>query len=186
MKYEKVLKFLEIIGTIYMIVSLIEIASMIILNFTQFVLDGNPYLLSEIVYFSNIFPLSGTFLWFFVNISVVFYLIMGIYLFKISRKNNIESIPLAKLIVVLGMIILLGGFVKMNYLVLLGKTRITTSFTIISFQTALYDPLTTAFMPAVFWIYFISLNCFYLLSGLMITAVGIKYTLLQEQAENEK
>ena len=183
MNYEKVLKFLKIMGTIYLIVSLVEFAYMIVLNFTQFVLDDNIYLLSEIVYFSNIFPLSGTFLWFFVNISVVFFLITGLFMFKLSRNKNIESIPLAKLIVVMGMIILLGGFVKMNYLVLLGKTKITTTFTTISFQTALYDPATTAIMPAIFWIYFISLNCFYLISALMISAVGIKWTLLQEQAE---
>jgi len=182
MKYEKVLKFIEIIGSIYIIVSLTEIAYLILLNFTPFILDGNTILLSEFVYASTIFPFSGTLLWLFVNISMFCFLFLGIFIFRLSLKKNIQSSPLAKLLVVTGMITVLGGLVKMDFLVLLGKTNITTNFTTISFQSALYDTSITAIMPAIFWIYFISVNCFFLLSGLMITAVGIKYTLLQEEA----
>jgi len=185
MKYEKVLKFLEIMGSIFIIISLIEIGYVILLNFTPFILDGNSILLSEFVYSSTIFPLSGTFLWLFVDISIFCFLILGLFMFKISFKKNIESLPLAKLLVVIGMIIVLGGFVKMDFLVLLGKTNITTMFTTISFQSALYDPSTTALMAAIFWIFFISANCFYIIAGLMVTAIGIKYTLFQEQAEKK-
>ncbi|UCC20339.1 MAG: hypothetical protein JSV62_03355, partial [Promethearchaeota archaeon] len=106
-------------------------------------------------------------------------------MFKISNTKNIESIPLAKLIVIIGMIIVMGGFVKMDFLVNLGKTNISTGITTISFQSALYDPLTTGIMPAIFWIYYLSVNTFYLLAGLTVTAIGIKYTLLQEQAEKK-
>ncbi|MFX1419658.1 MAG: hypothetical protein ACFE9N_12120 [Promethearchaeota archaeon] len=181
MKYEKVLKFLEIMGSIFIIVPLIEIAYIILLNLTPFTLDGISILLSEFVYSSSIFPLSGTFLWLFVNISIICFLIVGIFMFKISNNKNIESIPLAKLIVIIGMIIVMGGFVKMDFLVNLGKTNISTGITTISFQSALYDPLTTGIMPAIFWIYYLSVNTFYLLAGLTVTAIGIKYTLLQEQ-----
>jgi hypothetical protein len=40
-------------------------------------------------------------------------------------------------------------------------------------------------MPAVFWIYFISLNIFLMISGLTFTAVGIKWTLQQEEKNKE-
>lgn len=183
MKYKKVLKFLEIIGSLYIIVPLTEIAYMILLNFTPFILDGNTILLSEFVYGSTIFPFSGTLLWLFVIISMFCFLILGIFIFRLPSKNNIESKPLAKLLVVIGMVNLLAGFVKMDFLVLLGKTNITTTFTTISFQSALYDPTITAIIPAIFWIYFISVNTFFLISGLMVTAVGIKFTLFQEEAE---
>jgi len=104
-------------------------------------------------------------------------------MFRISLKHNIESIPLAKFIVIIGMVILLGAFIKMNYLVLLGKTEITTTFTIIKFQTALYDRVITSIIPAIIWVSFMTVNTCFLIIGLMITAVGIKYTLLQEQAK---
>lgn len=83
------------------------------------------------------------------------------------------------------MIIVMGGFVKMDFLVILGKSYITTTFTTITFQSALFDPFTTGLIPALFWTYFLSINTAYLLIGLTVTAVGIKWTLLQEQIEKE-
>jgi hypothetical protein len=150
-----------------------------------FTIDGNSYLLAEFVYSSSIFPLSGTVLWLFLIISMAAYAIMGFFIYKIGSKTDIESIPLAKFLVVMGMVVLLAGFVKMNYLVNLGKTRITSTVTIVSFQTALYDMNITPIMPAIFWVFFMSANIALLISGLVITAIGIKYTLLQEQEVNE-
>ncbi len=186
MKYEKVLKFLEIVGSIFIIISIIELAYIILLNFTPFILDGNTILLSEFVYSSTIFPFSGTLLWLFVIISMVCFLILGIFIFKISSKKNIESKPLTKLIIIIGMVGLLAAFVKMDFLVLLGKTNITTTFTTIRFQSALYSDTITAILPAIFWIFFIAVNTFYLIIGLCITGVGIKNSILQEQPENSK
>ena len=186
MKYEKVLKFLEIIGSIFIITSLIELAYIILLNFTPFILDGNTFLLTEFVYSSTMFPLSGTLLWLFVNISIICFIILGIFIFKVSLKKNIESSPLAKLIIIIGMVSLLAAFVTMDFLVLLGKTNITSTFTTIRFQTALFSPLITSMMAAIFWFFFISLNTFFLLLALSITAVGIKWNLLQEEAEKQK
>ena len=97
-----------------------------------------------------------------------------------SSNKKIESGPLAKYIVVIGMVIVLGGFIKMNYFVLLGKTTITSAFTTISFQNALYNTYITPIMPAIFWVYFMSVNVGLMLTGLVVTAVGIKWTLLQE------
>jgi hypothetical protein len=186
MKYEKVLKFLVIIGSIFIIISLVEVAYLILLHFAPFIIDGNTIILSEFVYSSTIFPFSGTLLWLFVIISTSFYLILGIFIFKVSSRRNIESSPLAKLIIIIGMVSLIGAFVKMDFLVLLGKTNITTTFTTIQFQSALFSPYITGIIPALFWFFFISVNCFLLITGLCITAVGIKWSLLQEEAENKE
>jgi hypothetical protein len=186
MKYEKVLKFLEIVGSILIIISIIELAYIVILNFTPFMLDGNTILLSEFIYSSTIFPFSGTLLWLFLIISMGCFLILGVFIFKISSKKNIESIPLAKLIIIIGMVGLLAAFVKMDFLVLLGRTNITSIFTTIRFQSALFDPTITSFVAALFWIFFLSVNALYLLLGLSIAAVGIKWSLLQEEAEKQE
>lgn len=184
MEHKKVLKFLEIIGSIFIILSIIEIAYVILLNFTQFDLDGNSLLLFEFIYSATIIPISGTLLWFFLNISMFCFLILGIFMYKLASDKNIESSPLAKFIVVIGMVLLLGGFVKMNYLVLLGKTHISTISGSVAFQTALFDFSITPITPAIFWTFFISVNTLFLIIGLTVTATGIKYTLLQEQAKN--
>jgi hypothetical protein len=88
--------------------------------------------------------------------------------------------------IVLGMAILLGAFVKMNYLVLLGQTSLSTGGDPVSFQTALYRFDITPLMPAIFWIFFISVNCFLLITALIITAFGIKWTQRIEQSETIK
>jgi hypothetical protein len=181
MKYEKVLKFLKIIGSIFILISLVEIVFIILLNFVYFTIDGSSYLLAEFIYSSSLFPLSGTLLWLFLVSAMVCYAILGLFMFRTGSKTDIESIPLAKFFVVIGMVILLTGFVKMNYLVNLGKTRITSTITTVTFQTALYDMNITPMLPAIFWVFFISANIALLISGLVITAVGIKYTLLQEE-----
>ncbi|MFX1572262.1 MAG: hypothetical protein ACFFB0_05900 [Promethearchaeota archaeon] len=186
MDYEKVNKFLKIFGLVSIFLSILEIIFIVTLHFTKFIIDNNPIFLAEFIYSAKIIPLSGTLLWIFVNISIITYLIFEFIIFKIGQEKKIETIPLAKLMVVLGMIILLGGFVKMDYLVLLGKTKITTLTEPIRFQTALYDFDITPFMPAVFWIYFISFNCYILISGLVVTGLGVKWILLLEEEKSSK
>ena len=188
MDHKKMVKFLKIIGIIFMSVSVIEIAFVISLNFTEFDLSGTPILLSEFIYGSSYISLTGTVLWLFFIIAMVIFLIVGFYIFKTAKKNTIESKSLAKLMIVLGMVILIGALVKMNYLVLLGKTPLFFPPPVgtVTFQTALYHPDITTLIPAIFWAYFLSVNCFLMIISLIITAFGIKWTLLIEQSETEK
>jgi len=186
MDHKKMIKFLEIIGFIFMSLSIIEIEFIIFLNFAEFNISGSPMLLSEFIYGSSYISLTGTVLWLFFIISMFIFLIVGFYIFKTAKKNTIESKSLAKLMIVLGMVILIGALVKMNYLVLLGKTSLSTGDGPVSFQTALYRFDITSLMPAIFWTYFISVNCFLLIISLIITAFGIKWTLVIEQSETEK
>ncbi len=186
MNHKKMIKFLEIIGIIFMGLSAIEIEFVISLNFIEFVLNGSPILLSEFIYGSIYISLTGTVLWLFFISSIVIFLIIGLYIFKTAKKNTIESKSLAKLMIVLGMAILLGAFVKMNYLVLLGQTSLSTGGDPVSFQTALYRFDITPLMPAIFWTFFISVNCFLLITALIITAFGIKWTQVIEQSETKK
>ena len=185
MKHNKILRFLQIVGLIFIIVSLIEIVLFIVFHFTTFTLNGDSFLLSELIYSGDIIPLSGTLLWIFLITAIVCYLILGIFIYKIILSKTIESWSLAKYMVIIGMVILLGGFVKMNFLVLLGKTDITYLSGSIRFQTALYNTTITPIMPALFWIIYISINCYILIIGLWVTGIGIKWGLLQEEEESE-
>ncbi len=185
MKHNKILRFLQIVGLIFIIVSLVEIVFFIVLHFTPFTLSSDSFLLSEFIYSAEIIPLSGTLLWIFLVTAMVCYLILGIFMYKIIVSKTIESWSLAKYMIVIGMVILLGGLVKMNFLVLLGKTKITTISDSIRFQTALYNPTVTPLMPAIFWIIYISINCYILIVGLCVAGIGVKWTLLQEEKELE-
>ncbi len=183
MNHKKMIKFLEIIGFIFMSLSIIEIEFVIFLNFAEFYVSGSSMLLSEFIYSPSYFPLVGTVLWLIFIISIIIFLIVGLFIFKTARKNMVESKSLAKLMIVLGMVIVIGALLKMNYLVLLGKTNISTG---IPFQSVLYDFSITPLMPGIFWTFFISVNCFLMIISLIITAFGIKWTLVIEETETEK
>lgn len=182
MEHTKVLKFLQIIGLIFIIVSLVEIVFIIGMHFTPFTFNGDSILLSEFIYAADIVPLSGTLLWIFLIIASICFLILGFFMYNVILSKKIESWPLAKYMVVLGMVILLGGFVKMNFLVLLGKINISTISE--SFQTAIYSLTYTPIMVNFLWTIFILINCSILIAGLCVTGIAIKWTLLQEQTEN--
>jgi len=187
MEHKKVSKFLEIIGYIFMSLSCLEITFFISLNFMEFNnIETNPILLSEFIYGSNYISLTGTVLWLILILSMVCYAIVGIVMFKTAKSNKIKNNLLAKLMIVIGMVILLGALVKMNFIVLLGKTDISTLSGDISFQSALYDFDIIPILPAIFWIYFISATCCFMIAGLTITTLGIKWTLLIEKPEDTK
>ncbi len=186
MDHKKLTKFLKINGLIFMCLSIIEIAFFITLNFTEFNLNGSLILLSEFMYGSSYISLTGTVLWLFFIISMILFLILGFFIFKTAKTNKIESKSLAKLMIVIGMVILLGAFIKMNYLVLLGKTPLSTGSGSVAFQTALYRSDITPLMPAIFWTYFIAVNCFLMIISLIITAFGVKWTLDIEELETKK
>jgi hypothetical protein len=114
---------------------------------------------------------------------MICYFVIGFFLFNTARKNKIESKSLAKFIVIIGMIVLLGAFVKLNYVVSLGQTSISTNYGRVTLQFAFYDFNISSSTPGIFWIFFISANCAYLISGVVITGIGIKWTLLIEQSE---
>ena len=86
--------------------------------------------------------------------------------------------------VVIGMVILIAGLIKLNYLVLLGKVKLTPTSGIIKFQNALYDLYITPLTPGIFWVFFMAADCCFMIGALFITAIGIKYTLLQENQES--
>lgn len=184
MEYKKVLKFLEIISLVFIVISILEIAYIILFNFTEFNFGGNPILLIEFIYSGSIIPLAGTILWIFLNVSMVCFLLVGLFLYKISKSNKIKSRALAQYMVVIGMVILIAGLIKLNYLVLLGKVKLTPTSGTIKFQKALYDLYITPLMPGIFWVFFISADCCFMIGALFITAIGIKYTLLQENQES--
>ena len=184
MEHKAVVKAIEIISTYLIILSIMELVFIILLLFTEVKVSPEILPLQELIFSSDFIDISGSILWVFLIICMVFFLILGILMLRFALNNKIETKPLAKYLVVLGMVILLGAFVKMDYLVLLGKTKIETVLGSIPFQTALYDSTITPFIAGVFWVFFISVIICFLITGLIISTAGIKWTLLIERKES--
>jgi len=181
MEYKAVVKAIEIISAYLIILSIMELVFIISLLFTEVNVFPEILPLQEVIFSSDFIDISGSILWIFLIICMVFFLILGIHMLRFALNNKIESKSLAKYLVLLGMVILLGAFVKMDYLVLLGKTKIDTVLGSIPFQTALYDSTITPLIAAVFWVFFISVIICFLITGLIVATAGIKWTLLIER-----
>lgn len=187
MDHKKVIKFLSIIGYIFIIITCLEITFFIALNFAEFnYVDINPIPLSDFIYGSSYISLTGTVLWIFLIISMICFMVLGFYILETANSSKMGGKSLTKLMIVIGMVVLIGALVKMNFLVLLGKTNISTTYGSISFQSALYDFEITPITPGIIWIYFISVNCALMIAGLVITAIGIKWMLLMESSDTPK
>lgn len=186
MEYKAVVKAIEIIGAYLIILSIVELIFVFSLLFIEFNVIPEILPLQELIFSSDFIEISGSILWVFLIICMVCFLILGIHILRFALNKKINSRSLAKYLVVLGMVLLLGGFVKMDYLVLLGKTKIETALGPISFQTALYDSTITPFMAGVFWVFFISVIICFLITGLIVTTAGIKWTLLIEREKPSK
>ena len=94
---------------------------------------------------------------------------------------------LAKFLLLIGLFLIIGGFIKTNFIVLLGNSTINTGITTITLQDALYTPSITPIFGAIMWIYFtVVISCF-LISGLIFGGIGLKWMLLiqEEQTSNK-
>ncbi|MFX0071090.1 MAG: hypothetical protein ACFFAO_08365 [Candidatus Hermodarchaeota archaeon] len=184
MEHKAVVKAIEIISAYLIILSIMELAFIMLLLLTEFNVSPEILPLQELIFSSDFISISGSILWMFLIICMVFFLILGIHMLRFALNNKIKSKPLAKYLVLLGMVLLLGAFVKMDYLVLLGKTEVETSLGSMPFQTALYDNNITPLASGVIWVFFISVIICFLITGLLVTTAGIKWTLLFEREKS--
>jgi hypothetical protein len=186
LEHKTIVKAIEIISAYLIILSIMELVFIVLLLLTEVNVSPEILPLQELIFSSDFIDISGSILWVFLIICMVFFLILGIHMLRFALNNKIETKPLAKYLVVLGMVLLLGGFVKMDYLVLLGKTEIETALGSMPFQSALYDNNITPLASGVIWVFFISVIICFLITGLIVTTAGIKWTLLIEREEPSK
>ena len=84
---------------------------------------------------------------------------------------------------VLGLIILIGAFIKLEYLYLLQRQMVDINGTEELFQDVLIDPSITPFYVLILWNYLIAACCAYMIVGIVITAGGLNKGLKIEKGE---
>ena len=78
----------------------------------------------------------------------------------------------------------MNSFIKLEYIVLLGKTGITIGGEIYTLQQALYTPIIAPFSMAVMWFFFYIVVCCYLTLGLIFAGSGLSWILAIENSKN--
>lgn len=127
-------------------------------------------------------------LWIFLLCVICGFIALSYSIFKVAKKDTIENLTLAKFLLLIGLFLIIGGFIKTNFTVLLGNFSINTGLTTVTLQDALYTPTITPIFGAIMWLYFtVVVSCF-LVSGLIFGGIGLKWMLLiqEEKSSNDQ
>jgi len=167
------------------VLSILEIISIIILGITPQLIDGSLMTMNELIYISGLFPLASTLIWIFLLLIICGFLILGLFLIFIVKKKNITIAYFAKYTIVIGILILIGAFNKMEYIHILQRTYVNI-VPAVSFQSILTDPTFTPFYVLIYWNFFYVVICTYTVVALVIAAGGLNITLKLEKKKISK
>jgi len=183
------------VGFTLIVASAIELIFILIIGLTEATINGQAVSLSSLILGGGIIPIEGAFLWIFLTIIMCFFAILGFGMFKIVTKKDIDSMTIGKYLSILGMLILVLSFVKLEFIILMQKTAVNYDTNAVchpsveickdTFQSLLYNPDITPFITASLWIFFTAVVCGYLIIGLIVSASGLKWVLELEKAEAE-
>jgi len=186
MNQKVVLKYLKLFGLGFIIVSLIEFIDIILLSTViKTSINGDNLTLIQLLFETGLFTIDSAFLWIFLMIIPFIFIALGFILIKIVKKENLDRSILSKDILIIGLFLLVGSFIKMVYVVFLANTKLNLGSPV-KFQHLLYNPLITPFIGAVMWIYLYSVTGAYLISGLIFGGVGLKWILIIEKERSLK
>ena len=190
MERKVVLKWLKIFSVSFFILSIIELLDLILFSsLINLTLDIPQYSIFNVIFQSGFTTIHAMLLWIILLCVICSFIVLSLSIFKVAKKNTIESPTLAKLLLLIGLFLIIGGFIKTNFIVLLGNSPITywvealSMYTTITLQNALFSPSITPILGAIMWVYFTVVTSCFLVSGLIFGGIGLKWTLLIQEEE---
>jgi len=188
MEREAVLKWVKIFSVSFFILSIVELLDLILFSsLITLNLDSALYSITTIIFQSGFMSIYAMLLWIILLCVIISFIVLSLSIFRVVKKDNIDNYVLAKFLLLIGLFLIIGDFIKTNFVVLLGKSTINTGITTITLQDALYTPSITPLFGTLMWIYFtVVISCF-LISGLIFGGIGLKWMLLiqEEQSSNK-
>ena len=188
MEREAVLKWVKIFSMSFFILSIVELLDLILFScLITLNLDSSLYSITTIIFQSGFMSIHAMLLWIILLCVIISFIVLSLSIFRVVKKDNINNYVLAKFLLLIGLFLIIGDFIKTNFVVLLGKNTINTGITTITLQDALYTPSITPLFGTLMWIYFtVVISCF-LISGLIFGGIGLKWMLLiqEEQSSNK-
>ncbi|NHJ20163.1 MAG: hypothetical protein EAX91_04405 [Candidatus Lokiarchaeota archaeon] len=188
MERKAVLKWLKFFSIIFVLLSVVELLDLILFStIINLNLDGTSYTVANVIFQSGFMAVHATLLWVFLLFVICAYIAISFSIFTIAKKDSIENHTLAKFLLLIGLFLIIGGFIKTNFMTLLGNSHINTGITTTTLQNALYNPAITPLFGAIMWIYFTVVVSFFLFSGLVFGGVGLRWMLIiQEEKKHNQ
>ena len=185
MERKVVIKWLKIFSISFLILSLVGLVDLILFStIINVTLDTQQFNILTIIFQSGFMSPHAALLWIILLSVFCGYIVFSYSIFKVANKNTIKSEILAKFLLLIGLFLIIGGFITMNFIVLLGNSNINTGVYNEMFQNALFSPSITPIFGAIMWFYFTVVICCFLTSGLIFGGIGLKWMLLIQEEES--
>ncbi len=187
MERKVVIKWLKIFSISFLILSLSGLVNFILFStIINVTLDSQQYTILTIIFQSGFMTFHAALLWIVLLSIFCGFIVLSYSIFKVANNNTIKETVLSKFLLLIGLFLIIGGFITMNFIVLLGNSTINTGITNITFQEALYSSIHTPIFGAIMWNYFIVVIYCFLVSGLIFGGIGLKWMLLIQEEESTK
>ena len=185
MERKVIIKWLKIFSIGFFILSIVGLVDLILLStLINVTLDSQQFTILTIIFQSGFMSFHAALLWIVLLCIFCGFIVLSYSIFTVANKNTMEDTILAKFLLLIGLFLIIGGFITMNFIVLLGKGTINTGSTTITFQNALYSSSITPIIGAIMWWYFTILVACFLVSGLIFGGIGLKWILLIQEEES--
>ena len=184
MERKVVIKWVKIFSISFLILSLSGLVDFILFStIINITLDSQPYTILTIIFQSGFMTIHASLLWIVLLSIFCGFIVLSCSIFIVANKNTLVDKILAKFLLLIGLFLIIGGFITMNFIVLLGKSNINTGITNIIFQDALLSSSITPIIGAIMWLYFPFVVACFLISGLIFGGNGLQWMLLIEEKE---
>ena len=187
MERKTVSKWMKVFSIAFLTLSLVELLDLIILSsLITITLDSTQISIINIIFQSGFMAIHAMLLWIIILCVICGFIVLSYSIFKLANNEAVQNQRLAKLLLIIGLFLIIGGFIKTDFVILLGNNTINTGITEVSLQEALYNPSITPIFGTIMWLYFtVVVSCF-LVSGLIFGGIGLKWMLLiqEEMSQN--
>ena len=183
MDRDSVLKLLKIFTIGFIALLLLELIDLFLFGNIIITLESEDIVLSRLLFSSEFLSFTDSSVYILLVITSFLFLALSTFLLKLILKGNMENIRLSKIILMIGLLLLVGNFVKLEYIFFLSNSNIiyplSESYTFIQI---IYDHSITPLFGAIMWFYLTIVSACLILSGLVFGAVGLQWFL---KLENE-
>jgi hypothetical protein len=177
MERKVVIKWLKIFSISFLILSLGGLIDFILFStIINVTLDSEQYTILAIIFQSGFMSFHAALLWIILLCIFSSYIVLSYSIFTVAKKNTLDDKILAKFLLLIGLFQIIGGFITLSFLVLLGNSTIDSGLTTIIFRES-------SVIGGIMWTYFIFVVYCFLVSGLIFGGIGLKWTLLIQEEE---
>ncbi len=177
MERKVIIKWLKIFSISFLILSLGGLIDFILFStIINVTLDTEQYTILTIIFQSGFMTFHAALLWIVLLSIFSGFIVLSYSIFTVAKKNTLDDYILAKFLLLIGLFLIIGGFITMSIIFLLGNSTINTGLT----TTTILD--SSAIGAIMYNSFAIVIYCF-LVSGLIFGGIGLKWMLLIQEKE---